>query len=84
MYGFLRSGSRCYPRILLRLRPLPSRVFLMYERRSIGIGAERCLACSENGIAQRSYETTSRYMSQEHCSKMLRPSRFILTVPSVT
>jgi hypothetical protein len=83
-YGFLRSGSRCCPRILLRLRPLLSRAFLMYERCSIGIGVENCLTCSENGTAQPSYGTTSRYMSQEHCGKTLRPSPFILTVPSAT
>jgi hypothetical protein len=56
----------------------------MYERCSIGIGVEHCLTCSENGTAQRSYGTTLRYISQEHCGKMLRPNRFILTVPSAT
>ena len=56
----------------------------MYEQRSIGIGVEHCLTCSEKVTAQRSYGTTLRYISQERFGKILRRSQFILTVPSAT
>ena len=84
-YEFFRDlGAGAAPRILLRRSTAASRAFLMHEEHSIGIGVEPCLTCSENGTAQRSYGTTSRYISQEHCGKMLRRSRFILTVLSAT
>ncbi len=42
------------------------------------------VTCSENTAAQPSCGTTSRYMRRERYGKMLRRSRFILTIRSAT